>query len=205
MSTDFRSIKALPLSKILQRNIWPLQDECDRYYGNPRDDFGAGFDRDWYHTSAVMVSVPWNFTMGNETIKGITIHKRAAASLDRVIRATWDYYIRVCCIGLNYSAGGVSDEAVFAEANKLIKLDGTGLFSGSAAFRNMRNGTRLSMHSYLAAIDLDANRNAQGGPGNFKSDHPIVRAFEIEGWIWGGRWGGSTCDPMHFQAARVHA
>jgi hypothetical protein len=62
------------------------------------------------------------------------------------------------------------------------------------------------MHSWGCAIDLDPGRNAfHDQTGHFGAGGAIavVRAFEAEGWIWGGRWAGRSCDPMHFQAARV--
>jgi hypothetical protein len=77
-------------------------------------------------------------------------------------------------------------------------------YSGAFNYRLMRGGSRLSMHSYGCAIDLDAEHNGFGQqpkPPGFTRIHPVVRAFEQAGWVWGGHW--SKPDPMHFQAARV--
>jgi len=51
------------------------------------------------------------------------------------------------------------------------------------------------MHSFGAALDLNAETNQLGTPGDM--DAGLVQLFEACGWTWGGRWKRS--DPMHFQ------
>lgn len=74
----------------------------------------------------------------------------------------------------------------------------------------------LSAHAFAAAVDLNWDTNGYGTVGDISP--VIVRAFQEEGWIWGGEWGGLRwnqgtkmwvsdgqlvrSDPMHFQAGR---
>lgn len=70
-------------------------------------------------------------------------------------------------------------------------------FGGCFAFRSQRSGTKLSTHAWGIAIDLNPETNAQGTAGHM---HPgIVSIFRNAGFVWGGDWIGSVCDPMHFQ------
>jgi hypothetical protein len=62
--------------------------------------------------------------------------------------------------------------------------------------------TNLSMHSFGIAIDLNAwNPNGQGKSA--KSDIPkeLVKSMNKYGFYWGGNWGSSSYDPMHFEYA----
>jgi len=79
--------------------------------------------------------------------------------------------------------------------------------SGTYACRRIAGTGRVSAHGYGIAIDIAA-RNAhywrwsKAGPGGalvYANEIPaeIVAAFEVEGFIWGGRW--SHYDTMHFE------
>jgi hypothetical protein len=87
-----------------------------------------------------------------------------------------------------------------------IKAQQLHVFSGCWNIRNKRGGHTASVHSWALAVDIAAPWNGLGKkPGynkySFTEDSVIVKAFEAEGWIWGGRW--NRPDGMHFQAARV--
>ncbi|MEI7507846.1 MAG: M15 family metallopeptidase [Flavobacterium sp.] len=87
---------------------------------------------------------------------------------------------------------------------KIIDDWGVSVFSGSYNYRVMRGGNVLSMHAYGCAIDLDAPRNwFHDQNPHFEKVPQVLRAFEDEGWTWGGSWSGRSKDGMHFQAARV--
>ncbi|AZI45273.1 M15 family peptidase (plasmid) [Deinococcus psychrotolerans] len=61
-------------------------------------------------------------------------------------------------------------------------------------------GRPLSVHSWGAAIDFDANTNGYGVPlARMQIDQGLVRCMEECGWTWGGRWTGPYADGMHFQ------
>lgn len=163
--------------------LWPLQSQCDAYYGNPR---GAGsYNPAWAKAHLTRVHCPWPLHMGEIPIPSIVIHRRCAASLERVLARIW-------------SEAGESDARIRA-----LRYD---VFSGSFAYRTKRGATSLSMHAYGAAIDWDAPDNEMHSARHlFTSDSPLIRAFKEEGWTWGGDWSGSGVDAMHVQAARVHA
>lgn len=159
-------------------NKWPLQSECDKFYGNPRE-------HGWLAANTVAVPVPWPMHIGKTPVDHILIHKKCADSLKRTLSAIW-----VAC-GQNL------------DKIKQLHYD---VYDGSYNFRPMRGSTRLSMHSYACAIDFDAAHNAFHSTQHFfHSDSPIVVEFKKEGWIWGGDWSPGSQDAMHFQAARIHA
>ena len=83
-------------------------------------------------------------------------------------------------------------------------------FDGCFCFRSVRgNPNRLSMHSFGIAVDLNAHDNPLGvrvdgatdNPYIFHSQHPVVLAFQREGWWWGGDFA-NRADSMHFERAR---
>lgn len=165
--------------------MWPLQRNCDSFYGNPRGANGRA-SSSWERENLVIVSAPYQLFYDKTPIRGIRVHKKCADSLKRVFIRIWD------------AAG--RDQAV-------VDRWGASAFSGAYVFRNKRGGGTLSMHAYGCAIDLDAPRNAMGNTRpNFGKPGPnaVVAAFEAEGWTWGGRWSGRSCDGMHFQAASVN-
>lgn len=79
--------------------------------------------------------------------------------------------------------------------------------AGTFNWRVIAGTTRLSVHSFGAAIDINIEytdywRWAKGKPGNvpaYKNKIPkeIVDIFEAHGFIWGGRW--YHFDTMHFE------
>lgn len=156
---------------------WPLQRDCNTFYGNP---LAAGFE-----SNLVVVSAPYQLYYGATPVKGVRVHRKCAESLRRVFARIWD-------------AAGHNQATVDAW--------GASAFAGSYVLRRKRGGSTLSMHAYGCAIDLDPARNPfHSTSPNFGKPGPlaVVRAFEAEGWEWGGRWAGRSCDGMHFQAART--
>jgi hypothetical protein len=118
---------------------------------------------------------------GHSPVKRIAVHRKCAHSLAHIL-----------------------DVLDSIKLDELKPNGGFRNYSGAFNYRLMRGGSRLSMHSYGCAIDLDAEHNGFGQqpkPPGFTRIHPVVRAFEQAGWTWGGHW--SKPDPMHFQAARV--
>lgn len=162
---------------------WPLQSQCDSFYGNPRGKNGSAASA-WEKANLTLRRSPFRMTFAGEAIKGMRIHRKCADSLGRVLGKIWE---------------------LSGHDQKKIDAWGVSIYGGAYNFRVMRGGSSLSMHSWGCAIDLDPARNAfHDQHGHFcGSDIPVVAAFEAEGWTWGGRWEGRSCDPMHFQAARV--
>jgi len=161
---------------------WPLQRDCDSFYGNPRGGKGAS-SKSWEIGNLVRIKPPFAVYYDRRPVSYILIHRKCADSFRRVLDKIW------------IAAG--KDQTT-------VDKWGASTYAGSYVFRLKRGGSTLSMHSYGCAIDLDPARNG------FRNQHPnfghgnaykVVEAFESEGWEWGGRWSGRSCDGMHFQAS----
>lgn len=163
-------------------NPWPLESQADAFYGNPRGDNGS-YNPEWASENLAHVACPWALHMGDIPISHITIHKKCAASLERVLAATWER------MGKSQSA---MDKAGFS------------LFSGSFNYRCIRGASVISMHSYAGAIDWDAGQNPMGYGAIkhlFTDTTPIIEEFKKEFWRWGGDYHGRR-DYMHVEACR---
>lgn len=160
----------------LIRNTWPTQAQAMSFYGNPSHSA-------WIKANLVSVPCPWTLHMDKDVLHAIQIHRKAAESLHRVLQYIWE-------------KAGKTQEAI-----EKLHYD---RYSGSYNYRPIRGGSGLSMHSFGVAIDFDDQENQQHAEHHlFQPDSLIVKAFEGEGWIWGGRWSPASVDAMHFQAARV--
>jgi hypothetical protein len=76
--------------------------------------------------------------------------------------------------------------------------------AGAYHWRRIAGTQRNSAHAYGIAVDLDPAasdywRWAKGSPPAYRNRIPleIVRVFEAQGFIWGGKW--SHFDTMHFE------
>jgi hypothetical protein len=75
-------------------------------------------------------------------------------------------------------------------------------YAGCYAPRRIPASGSLSLHAWGLAIDLNASQNPQGDRP--RQDPRLVRAFEREGFTWGGRWPTAP-DGMHFELHRRSA
>jgi hypothetical protein len=101
---------------------WPLQRECDTFYGNPRGAGGAQVSKAWYAQNITTIVPPFRMAMGTIKITKIPVHKKCAAALLSALNKVW-------------VAAGM-DQAV-------IDRWGMSVFSGSFNYRPMRGGTAL--------------------------------------------------------------
>lgn len=162
--------------------VWPLQRDCTAFYGDPGNTSQQWAV--WEHAHLITVPCPWPLFYGASRVNGIRIHKLCAESLARVLSNIWE------AVGKDVSA---------------IETLHYQKYSGSYNQRPMRGGSARSMHGYGAAVDFDAEENAQHSLHHlFQPTSPIVVKFKEEGWAWGGDWSPGSIDAMHFQAARVH-
>jgi hypothetical protein len=79
-------------------------------------------------------------------------------------------------------------------------LDVTG---GAFCYRLQRGGSRLSVHSWGCAIDIDPAHNPfprRWAAGRGMLDRKFAEIFQKRGFIWRGADGDN--DPMHLQLAR---
>jgi hypothetical protein len=153
-----------------------MQKDCNAFYGNPSA--GGHIDHKWYVANIVLITPPYPMHMGAEKVTKISVHRKCAASLTRI---------------LGNIAGYTS--------NAMLEEMGATEYDGAFCFRKMRGSNHLSMHSWGCAIDIDAAHNPFGGRPRFTPECKVVKAFEEEHWTWGGRWHHP--DGMHFQAAQV--
>lgn len=161
---------------------WPLQKECDHFYGDPRGRNGQPSAK-WEAENLVKVIPPYQMFYADKPIKSFRMHKNCAGATLKALHAIF--------------------QATKGDKN-LLTESGANVFGGSYNFRLMRGGNRLSMHSWGCAIDLDPARNGMADVTPHFAKYPfVVKAFEDLGAVWGGRWAGRNCDGMHFQFARV--
>lgn len=129
----------------------------------------------WEARSLVAIDVPAPMFYGVDQVRRVRCHKAIADELTETFH-----------------------EVIAAGVWHVIKQ-----YSGCYAFRLKRNGTRLSMHSFGAALDFDAPHNMMGTPvertsiGGTKDGREVVDIFTARGWTWGGTF--PTPDAMHFQ------
>jgi hypothetical protein len=137
--------------------------------------YGAAGDE----TNLTNLVPPYPMFYDGQRIKTLRCHVKVAASLLRVLTA----------IGQSYS----QSRGILEEAED---------YGGCFNFRNKRGGTSLSIHSWGAAIDLDADDNTFRDHWPMQADMPleIMEAFAREGWLSAGAFWGY--DAMHFQATR---
>lgn len=155
---------------------WPTQSELDAFYGNPRGRMGAA-NSVWERANLIHVPVPFRMTYAGKPITAVTIHNKCANSLTRIFAKLAEH------------------------SSKELRDSGANIFGGSYNYRLKRGGNSLSVHAYGAAIDLDPARNAfHDETPNLENFMWVVKAFEDEGWTWGGRWSGRSKDGMHFSA-----
>jgi hypothetical protein len=70
---------------------------------------------------------------------------------------------------------------------------------GGYAERGKRGGfgAGYSEHAYGNAIDINPDKNPQGGGNNLPPN--VAQMAAKYGLIWGGNWSGRSRDPMHFE------
>lgn len=162
-------------------NQWPTQSNRTAFYGNPSSRDPAKPSVIWESANLVRITPPFKMTYAGNPVSSIRIHKKCAASLQRVFNAIWE-----------------------ASGKSQAKCDewGVSIFGGTYNYRLTRGGNKLSSHSWGCAIDLDPARNGFGdATPNFAKIPQVLKAFAAEGWTWGGKW--SKPDGMHWQAATV--
>ena len=162
---------------------WPTQANCKAFYGNP-DVNGDGLpDRAWELDNLVRFVPPYDMVLAWDTttkVSKIAAHKNCANAMQDCLKA----------IGQLYDT-------------QQRELHGLHLYGGAYNFRLMRGSTRLSMHSYGCAIDLNPTGNPLGTPwSSGMIPMAVVGIFEGAGATWGGRWNDRP-DCQHFQFASV--
>ena len=138
-----------------------------------REFYGAPGDE----SNLVTIEFPFPMFYAGKRVTKSRCHLRVAASLKRVLT----------------EIGSLGEREILEEAE-----DYGGIFN----FRPKRGGTSYSVHSWGAAIDLDADDNTFRDTWPINADMPleIMEAFAREGWQSAGAFWGY--DAMHFEATR---
>lgn len=130
----------------------------------------------------VSVKIPENYPLkyAGSRVKAIRVHKLAADRLEAALNDIINHY-------------GEDIETV---------APGACVYDGSYNFRNTRNGSSQSIHSWGLAIDFDAaNNGLKTKWQNARFSQPIYKPFldilEYHGWLSLGRRQGT--DGMHVQ------
>ncbi|HZV13371.1 MAG TPA: M15 family metallopeptidase [Candidatus Kapabacteria bacterium] len=99
---------------------------------------------------------------------------------------------------------------VYAQINDVGCWSMLHSFGGCYACRAIRGKEDTSTHAWGIANDLNAQENPltstpsdildEQHPYVFTADHPVVKIFKANGFIWGGEFLHRK-DPMHFQFA----
>lgn len=176
---------------------WPTQAEVlsnKSVYGDPRGKDRSRMSPAWERANIITIAPPFRMTYAGTPIKRIRVNKHCAQSLLRVLN--------------NLLAAARKKDP--KRPQKVLDHWGVSIFGGVVQYRLMRGGTRLSIHSYGAAIDLDPARNAMYDRTPRFAEFPeVLKAFADEGWRWGGDWNGNgssaderQADGMHWQATR---
>ena len=131
----------------------------------------------------VSIQFPFPLFFGGKIVTRSRCHKKVADSLLRVLK-------------------NIKDLADSLHEKNRDVLEPVQDFGGIYNFRNKRGGTRLSVHAWGAAIDLDADDNTFKDPWPLVADMPleVMEEFAKEGWTSAGAFWGY--DAMHFEACR---
>jgi hypothetical protein len=182
---------AIALASKPTTSQWPSQaiNSMNDFYGNPDLNRDGAVDAIWYQNNIVKITPPFAMFYPVEGDNGKIIKRGQRWQALRVHRK--------CADSLLECLTEIPQVFTAAEIEK-YELD---LCGGGHVFRLMRNGTRLSIHSWGAAIDLSHLINRYKRNYDASKGMMPQRAADIfikRGWHW-----LKKNDAMHFQAARV--
>ena len=151
-----------------------------------------------------MVRVTYRDFAGNDRTGRIVVHEDVAPAVTRIFRSLYRDGVPVRRMEPIEKYKGSDFDS--------IEADNTSAFN----CRKATGSGRWSNHAYGTAIDINPIENPWVEPGGVvyhKASRPyvkrtprpgmaveggaLVRAFDREGWKWGGRWSG-TKDYQHF-------
>jgi len=119
----------------------------------------------------------------------------ASAHLPEPLPLSWDLSRRVSTIRCHVLLAR-KFEATFQAIHDEGFWPAVHDYGGCYAFRAQRgSASKLSLHAWGLAVDLNTNTNKLGTTGDMSAD--VVRIFEENGFVWGGHF--SRPDGMHFQ------
>lgn len=161
--------------------VWPHEDSAalDAFYGDPRGRNGEA-SPSWQALNLVMWRPPYPLFYSDEKrspLEHLRVHKKCVATFDAAFRDV------LATLGLVY-----------------IQAHGLDISAGTFCFRTQRGGSRLSVHSWGCAIDIDPANNPfphRWERGKGMMDLQFAAILRRHGFDWRGDHGDD--DPMHFQ------
>ena len=162
--------------------MWPHEDiaSLNAFYGDPRGSHGEA-DLSWQIGQLAWWYPPYPmfYSDGKHTpMRHLRVHKKCLSTFE----AAFEDVLKT--LGHDYIVAH--------------RLDVTG---GTFCYRLERGGSRLSVHSWGCAIDMDPGHNPF--PARWKTgmiDLSFAEILERHGFCWRGANG--DIDPMHFQLAK---
>lgn len=164
--------------------MWPHEDTpaLNAFYGDPRGTDGEA-SASWQSQNLVLWSTPYPmfYSDGKHTpMEHLRVHKR--------------------CLQTFHEAFTDVLQTMGHDRIMQLRLDVTG---GTFCYRLERGGSRLSVHSWGCAIDMDPSHNPF--PHRWIDNHGFIDAqfaeiLQRHGFCWRGANG--DIDPMHFQLCR---
>ena len=169
---------------------WPLQRDCDSFYGNPRGKNVTQPSAKWESAYLVPFKPPFRTTYAGKSVSQFKVNKN-------------------CLVGFQEAFNNLYKAANGNQ--KTLDHWGVSIFAGCYNYRLMRGGNSLSMHSWGCAIDLDPANNGLGDrTPRFAQFPEVLDAWARAGAVWGGDWNGNKdtlderrCDGMHWQFSRL--
>lgn len=161
-------------------NNWPKYDELEQFYGKFRLGADGYPTESWKKEFLTKIEPPYPMFLAWDTakqVRTIRCHKKVAESLNWILTQ------------------------IRTEFQGKLGESGVCLFGGVYEFRRVSGSSKLSLHAYGAAIDLDPERNGRGYlyDGGVRMISPVVvDIFRAENWKWGGDFTNPDC--MHFEA-----
>lgn len=158
---------------------WPHEDVAalNAFYGDPRG--GAEGSPFWQSMNLVRWAPPFPIFYSDELheqLPHLRVHKKCVATFDAAFKDV------LASLGHDYIV-----------AHRL------NISGGTYCYRVERGGSRLSVHSWGCAIDMDPGHNPfpshwRGPP---QIDAKFAAILQKHGFCWRGAYG--DIDPMHFQ------
>jgi hypothetical protein len=163
---------------------WPHEDNAalNAFYGNPRGNHADEASAGWEAANLIrwVPVFPMFYSDGEHTpLKTMRIHKKCFNAFEAAFKDV------LATLGHDYIV-----------AHRL------NISGGTYCFRLQRGGSRLSVHAWGCAIDMDPGHNPfpHKWTGGAMIDAKFADILTRHGFCWRGAHGDD--DPMHFQLCR---
>lgn len=140
---------------------------------------------------------PAPFIRDDGSISPLWAQRMVKVAFPAPLPLSWDLKLNATAALVNQVVAGDVDR-VFQALRKEGLWTKLRTWGGGYAWRPQRgSSTKLSLHSWGAAMDFDTATNELGTIGDI--DPGVVELFRSFGWTWGGTW--TRRDDQHVQAA----